>query len=161
MWSMSHVEKSIKLTVINDLIPCFLPLQQQLSLTYNFILVFKNKQNKKTFVQTEHTTSSKYRGAGFLAALAFRPLQGVSDRKPAQKKKKNHPEAGNELTCVGAPTNAKVPAGGNVHGLREVISMIVHHATTVFFHTWPRWSAAAAARHQSNLALLQVHILVY
>lgn len=68
---------------------------------------------------------------------------------------------GDEPTCVGAPTDAKVPAGGDVHGLGEITGMTVCHAAASLAHGPRLCRPTAAAGHQSQLALLQIHILVY
>jgi len=91
------------------------------------------------------------------AELAF--WGGGSARKPALLTSRSRLEP--RPTCVGAPADAEVPAGGDVHGLGEVAAVAVRRAAPPLEQgARPRRPAAAAAGYQSQLALLQIHILV-
>lgn len=94
----------------------------------------------------------------FLAALSLLTTEGCAWQKAYSL---NQPTSGSKLTCIGAPANAKVPAGGDVHGLGQVAHVVIRHAATGFNETAQSGRAAAATRHHGELALLQVHILVY
>lgn len=94
----------------------------------------------------------------FLAALSLLTTEGCAGQKAYSL---DQPTTGGKLTRIGAPANAKVPAGGDVHGLRQVANVVIHHAATAFNETAQSRRATAATRHHGELALLQVNILVY
>lgn len=61
------------------------------------------------------------------------------------------------LACVGAPSDAKVPAGGDVDRLREITCLTVSSTAAVAIRTPGR---ASANRHHRRMALLQIHVVI-
>ncbi len=61
------------------------------------------------------------------------------------------------LACVGAPSDAKVPAGGDVDRLREIAGLAVSSSAAVPKRT-PGWASASGRRRRR--ALLQIHVVV-
>lgn len=61
------------------------------------------------------------------------------------------------LACVGAPSDAKVPAGSDVDRLREITGLAFSSTAGVSIRTPGR---ASASGHHRRMALLQIHVVI-